>query len=421
MAGRGTDIKLGGNADMMIDHQSDPGMDDAKKNEIASRIRAEVARDQEIVKQAGGLYVIGTERHESRRIDNQLRGRSGRQGDPGASIFFLSVEDDLMRIFASDKMEALLKSQIGLKDGEALTHPWLSKALERAQARVEQQNFEIRKNLLKFDNVMNDQRKVIYEQRREIMDAGEELDELVAEMRGDLISDLIYRTCPAGSYPEQWDAETLRHEVQRIFNLNLPITDWAKEEGIDTELVSERINEKVTATMEAKISVAGKETFRRMAKNFLLQLLDQHWKEHLLALDHLRQGINLRAFGQRDPLNEYKAEAFALFESMMNNLRESVTQTISFVEVNVSPEVMAALQKQQQQQMEANKKLRETRSDPAMQGAVEDSNAERRGNVTPIRRAAFDQSDPSTWGNTQRNAPCPCGSGKKYKHCHGAV
>ncbi len=423
MAGRGTDIKLGGNADMMIDHEIDPGMDDAKIAEITRRIRAEVERDQQIVKEAGGLYVIGTERHESRRIDNQLRGRSGRQGDPGASIFFLSVEDDLMRIFASDKMEMLLKSQMGLKDGEALTHPWLSKALERAQARVEQQNFEVRKNLLKFDNVMNDQRKVIYEQRREIMDANEEMDELVEEMRDDVITDLVARTCPAGSYPEQWDVETLSHETQRILNLHLPIADWAKEDGMDDTLLQTRIVNEATKVLEQKTAIAGKDAFRRMAKSFLLQLLDQHWKEHLLSLDHLRQGINLRAFGQRDPLNEYKAEAFALFEHMLNNLRESVMQTISYVEINVSPEVMEALQRQQQEMIDAQKNLQEGRADPAF-AAVEDENSQRRGagNITPMRRAAFDQNDPATWGSTvQRNAPCPCGSGKKFKHCHGAT
>jgi len=419
MAGRGTDIKLGGNADMLIDHATEAGMSDAQKNEIGTRIRAEVQRDHAIVKEAGGLYVIGTERHESRRIDNQLRGRSGRQGDPGASIFFLSVEDDLMRIFASDKMEMLLKSQMGLKDGEALTHPWLSKALERAQARVEQQNFEIRKNLLKFDNVMNDQRKVIYEQRREIMDANEDLDDLIFEMREDVLSDLIYRTCPQGAYAEQWDADTVHHECQRILNLNLPIADWVKEEDIDQEILKGRIEQKATDVLASKIAVAGKETFRRMAKNFLLQLLDQHWKEHLLSLDHLRQGINLRAFGQRDPLNEYKAEAFALFSQMMDQLRESVTQTLSFVEINVSPEVMAALQKQQAQLEAQQRKMQETRDDPALMGA---GNGEPKpSNVTTMRKVAFDQNDPSTWHDTQRNAPCPCGSGKKYKHCHGAI
>jgi preprotein translocase subunit SecA len=422
MAGRGTDIKLGGNADMLIEQAVTPDMNENEKQGIADRINGEVQRDQAIVREAGGLYVIGTERHESRRIDNQLRGRSGRQGDPGASIFFLSVEDDLMRIFASDKMEMLLKSQMGLKDGEALTHPWLSKALERAQARVEQQNFEIRKNLLKFDNVMNDQRKVIYEQRREIMDADEEMDELIDEMRGDVIADLVYRTCPSGSYPEQWDTETLAHETQRILNLHLPIADWAKEDGMDDTVLQQRIAEAAHKALESKLALAGKEGFRRMAKSFLLQLLDQHWKEHLLSLDHLRQGINLRAFGQRDPLNEYKAEAFVLFEHMLNNLRESVTQTISLVEINVSPEVLAALQKQQQEAMEAQKKLQESRLDPAFAGMQDDNMERRSASVTPIRRAIFDQNDPSTWAATvQRNAPCPCGSGKKYKHCHGAV
>jgi preprotein translocase subunit SecA len=421
MAGRGTDIKLGGNADMLIEQATTPEMDDAQKQDIAARIRDQVAKDQEIVKQAGGLYVIGTERHESRRIDNQLRGRSGRQGDPGASIFFLSVEDDLMRIFASDKMELLLKSQIGLKDGEALTHPWLSKALERAQARVEQQNFEIRKNLLKFDNVMNDQRKVIYEQRREIMEADEDLDALLEEMQLDIIADLVNRTCPQGSYAEQWDAETLRHECQRILNLPVPVEDWAKEEDITPDMVRERIEKMADDMLQGKLAVAGKENFRRMSKNFLLQLLDQHWKEHLLNLDHLRQGINLRAFGQRDPLNEYKAEAFGMFEQMLVKLRESVTQTISFVEVNVSPEVLAALQKQQQEMMEAQKKLHEGRHDPALMGLGEFADKQKSGNVTPIRKAAFNQNDPATWADTPRNAPCPCGSGKKYKHCHGAV
>ena len=422
MAGRGTDIKLGGNADMMIDHATTDDMSDAQKQVVIDRIRAEVERDQQIVKDAGGLYVIGTERHESRRIDNQLRGRSGRQGDPGASIFFLSVEDDLMRIFASDKMEMLLKSNMGLKDGEALTHPWLSKALERAQARVEQQNFEIRKNLLKFDNVMNDQRKVIYEQRREIMGSNnDDLGDMIVGMMEDVVDGLIYRTCPEGSYPEQWDVETLRSECARILNLNIPASDWAKEDGIDPITMRNRIETMAKDQMNQKVKMAGLDNALRMARNFVLQLLDQHWKEHLLNLDHLRQGINLRAFGQRDPLNEYKSEAFGLFESMMGNLRESVTQTISFVEINASPEVMAAIQRQQQEMLNAQKKLQETRNDPAFMGDDGDGAQKPRGNVTQIRKAAFDQNDPSTWGDTPRNAPCPCGSGKKYKHCHGAV
>jgi len=422
MAGRGTDIKLGGNVEMRVAAEVDPAWDDAKKQAAVEQIEREVKRDQEVVKNAGGLYIIGTERHESRRIDNQLRGRSGRQGDPGASIFFLSVEDDLMRIFASDKMEALLKSQIGLKDGEALSHRWLSSALERAQARVEQQNFEIRKNLLKFDNVMNDQRKVIYEQRREIMEADEDLDDLITDMREDVINDMVYRTCPHGAYAEQFDADTLHRDVQRILNQNLPIHDWVKEDGMDEVVILERIQHAAEQSMEQKIAVAGRENFRRMSKAFILQLLDQNWKEHLLNLDHLRQGINLRAFGQRDPLNEYKAEAFAMFQNMLDNLRETTTQTLSYVEINVSPEVLAALQRQQEEAQEAQR-LQETRNDPALMGLGDRGNqaqARDGNNVTPFRKTAFDQNDPSTWGDTQRNAPCPCGSGKKYKHCHGA-
>ena len=416
MAGRGTDIQLGGNLDMRIANEIDPSWDDDTKLRETKRITDEVAANRDVVKAAGGLFVIGTERHESRRIDNQLRGRSGRQGDPGASVFFLSVEDDLMRIFAADKMEMLLKSHIGLRDGEALTHPWLSKALERAQARVEQQNFEIRKNLLKYDNVMNDQRKVIYEQRREIMDSSEELDDLVDEMRHDTAIDIIERCIPRGAYPEAWDTDTMHAEILRLFALDLPVSDWAKEEGIDEIEMETRVLKAADAKIEEKRNVAGTEAFRTLEKAFVLQLLDQHWKEHLLNLDHLRQGISLRAFGQRDPLNEYKAEAFALFESMLNNLRENVTQTLSLVEINIDPE---AIQKMQRQQAEAQQKMMEGRADPAMGSMAE----EREGKVQslPVRKAEFDQNDPATWAGTQRNALCPCGSGKKYKHCHGAV
>jgi preprotein translocase subunit SecA len=425
MAGRGTDIKLGGNFEMRAAIEIDPSWDDATKLAAEQRIAEEIKRDQEIVKQAGGLYVIGTERHESRRIDNQLRGRSGRQGDPGASIFFLSVEDDLMRIFAADKMETLLKSQIGLKDGEALSHRWLSSALQRAQARVEQQNFEIRKNLLKFDNVMNDQRKVIYEQRREIMEADEDLDDLIIEMRHDVINDLVYRTCPSTAYAEQFDADTLHSEIQRIFGLELPVSEWIQEDGMDDQVMLDRILGLIDTAMNNKIEAAGKENFRRMAKTFILQLLDQNWKEHLLNLDHLRTGINLRAFGQRDPLNEYKAEAFMMFEGMMNNLRESVTQTLAYVQINIDPEVLAAMQRQQEEaEAELQRQAHESRMDPALtsgEGNVQKQNGHNAPNVTPFRKTAFDQNDTTTWADTPRNAPCPCGSGKKFKHCHGAV
>lgn len=413
MAGRGTDIQLGGNLEMRLADEIDESWSDDKKKKAQEKIEKEVAKNKDIVHEAGGLCVIGTERHESRRIDNQLRGRSGRQGDPGASIFFLSVEDDLMRIFAADKMEMLLKSQIGLKEGEALTHPWLSKALEKAQGRVEQQNFEIRKNLLKFDNVMNDQRKVIYEQRREIMEAGDDLDELVNEMRLGVIEDLVYRCIPEQAYAEQWDTETLQNECQRLLGLDLPIQDWAKEEGIADNEILERVEKASNEKMEAKAKAAGKETFSQIQKSFVLQTLDQHWKEHLLALDHLRQGINLRAFGQRDPLNEYKAEAFSLFEELLHKLRETVTQTLSLVEINTDPEVIEAMRKEAQQKQA----MKEGRMDPALMGTP------RKGAGAPVRpfpqKQEFDADNPDTWGKVPRNAPCPCGSGKKFKHCHG--
>lgn len=417
MAGRGTDIQLGGNLEMRIAEEIDPTWDEAKQKQAEEKIRAEIEENRRLVKESGGLYIIGTERHESRRIDNQLRGRAGRQGDPGASIFFLSVEDDLMRIFAADRMEMLLKSQIGLREGEALTHPWLSKALERAQARVEQQNFEIRKNLLKFDNVMNDQRKAVYEQRREIMEAGEELDELVEEMRLDVLEDILDRTIPKDSFPEQWDVETLQADVQRLLALDLPITAWAAEEGMSEQEIMDRIAQAAKDKIESKKQIAGANVFRQMEKAFVLQTLDQHWKEHLLALDHLRQGINLRAFGQRDPLNEYKTEAFSLFEQMLFNLRENVTQTLGLVEVNLDPRVLQAMQKTEDQE------VHETRNDPALMG-LGGENAKRTssGKVQAMpQRTVFNQEDPTTWGNTPRNAPCPCGSGKKFKQCHGKV
>jgi preprotein translocase subunit SecA len=414
MAGRGTDIKLGGNLEVRIAQEVDPTWDDAKKQQVIAEITADIDAKNKLVKEAGGLYVVGTERHESRRIDNQLRGRSGRQGDPGASIFFLSVEDDLMRIFAADRMEMLLKSQIGLREGEALTHPWLSKALEKAQARVEHQNFEIRKNLLKFDNVMNDQRKAIYEQRREVMNASDELDQLVEDMRLDVIEDILDRCIPKDSYPEQWDVETMHMETMRLLAMDLPLATWIKEEGITEQDIMDRISDAAAAKINSKKQLAGENAFRQMEKAFVLQTLDQHWKEHLLSLDHLRQGINLRAFGQRDPLNEYKTEAFGMFEKMLYSLRENITQTLSLVEVNLDPRVMEAIQKPEEQEMH------ETRSDPALQGLGATVSNKTQGKVQNMtQRTVFDQNDPTTWGGTQRNAPCPCGSGQKYKHCHG--
>lgn len=414
MAGRGTDIQLGGNLDMRIANEVEDDWSDEGKAAAIEKIKAEIEENKKIVHEAGGLCVIGTERHESRRIDNQLRGRAGRQGDPGSTYFFLSVDDDLMRIFAADKMESLLKSHMGLKEGEALTHPWLSKALEKAQGRVEQQNFEMRKNLLKFDNVMNDQRKVIYDQRKEIMEAGDDLTEMVDEMRYGVIEDLVYQCIPEKAYAEQWDVETLENECQRLLALDLPIKEWAKEEGIADDEMLERIEKASDVKMKEKKEVAGT-AFSQLQKSFVLQILDQNWKDHLLALDHLRQGINLRAFGQRDPLNEYKAEAFGLFEEMLNKMRTSVTQTLSLVEIKTDPAILEALEQRDQ-------KMNEGRMDPAMMGTPRNIEEQGSGDVKPFpSKMEFDAADQSTWGKIPRNSPCPCGSGKKFKQCHGKV
>ncbi len=417
MAGRGTDIQLGGNLDMRIAREIPADMPENERNLRIETIRAEIERDREIVREAGGLYIVGTERHESRRIDNQLRGRSGRQGDPGASIFFLSLEDDLMRIFGAEKMEALLAHKhIGLREGEALTHPWISKALERAQARVETMNFEIRKNLLKFDNVMNDQRKVVYEQRREIIES-DDVEEVVSSMRHEVIEDMVIRSIPPQSYAEQWDIVTLKAECNRILALDLPVEDWAKEEGIaDAEIIT-RIIDASDNKMAHKATNANPKLFRQIEKAFLLQGLDQHWKEHLLNLDHLRQGINLRAFGQRDPLNEYKTEAFAMFELMLLQLRESVTQTLSLIDMATPEGVQSVLMGPKTDPS----KIKETRTDPALMGTGGMGMEQPAPTPPRIINAALDKNDPATWSTVSRNAPCPCGSGKKYKYCHGKV
>ncbi len=415
MAGRGTDIQLGGNLEMRVAEEVDESWSDDKKQKAIEKITEEIRADRQKVKDAGGLYVIGTERHESRRIDNQLRGRSGRQGDPGASMFFLSVEDDLMRVFAGDRLEGLLANQrIGLQEGEALEHPLISKLLERAQGKVEGMHFEVRKNLLKFDNVMNDQRKVIYEQRREIMEASS-LEEMVHDMRHEMIEDTVRATIPPGSYAEQWDIQALHGECLRVLGLDLPLTDWAKEEGIADDEILERIIDASDRKMAEKAANASPEIWRRMEKMIVLQILDQHWKEHLLNLDHLRQGINLRAFGQRDPLNEYKTEAFGMFETMLSQMRENITMMLCLVELNFDQGHAAAFMPDQRPQ-----EMRESREDPALRNQPQQQQGQQ--NVQPFPQAkAFDESDPSTWGKTQRNAACPCGSGKKFKHCHGSI
>ena len=411
MAGRGTDIQLGGNADMRIRQEIDDISDprEREKSPRADEIRKQVARLKEKALGAGGLFVLGTERHESRRIDNQLRGRSGRQGDPGHSKFFLSLEDDLMRIFGSDKLDGML-TKLGLKENEAIVHPWINKALEKAQQKVEARNFDIRKNLLKFDNVMNDQRKVIFEQRLELM-RDEAVDETVADMRHAMIEDMVAKHIPENAYPEQWDTAGLDNALREVLTLALPLQDWAKEEGISPEDVRERIKRRADEWMAGKVAKWGPDVMRYVEKSILLQTLDHLWREHLVMLEHLRQVIGLRGYGQRDPLNEYKAEAFSLFEAMVAHLREAVTAQLMRVEVVQSPppEEAAALP-----YMEAHKVDPLTGEDemaPALAPALAGN-----GNGMQAERKS---SDPSTWGKVGRNELCPCGSGKKFKHCHG--
>ncbi|WP_158043847.1 preprotein translocase subunit SecA [Skermanella pratensis] len=411
MAGRGTDIQLGGNLEMRLAAELADIQDPAERESRAAAIQAEIARDKEIVKEAGGLFVIGTERHESRRIDNQLRGRSGRQGDPGASKFFLSLDDDLMRIFGSERMDGMLQ-RLGLKEGEAIVHSWINKALEKAQQKVEAHNFEIRKNLLKYDNVMNDQRKVVYEQRREIMDAPE-IGGTIEDMRHEVIEEMVKKAIPANAYAEQWNIDGLHEEIRRVLNLDLPVHEWAKEEGIAEAEIEDRVRRASDEKMAQKAANYGPELMRAAEKSLLLQLLDQAWKDHLLHLDHLRQGINLRAYAQRDPLNEYKREAFELFEGMLSHLRETVTTVLSYVEMRMNhPEDM------EPPPFEGV----ETRQDPALAaaGAVPADAALPDGMVRRVAPASVG-SEAEIDPRTPRNAVCPCGSGKKYKHCHGRV
>ena len=417
MAGRGTDIQLGGNFEMRVRQEAEDIADEAKRDAVIERIRAEVEAEREKVVAAGGLYVIGTERHESRRIDNQLRGRSGRQGDPGSSKFFVSLEDDLMRIFGSERMDTMLR-KLGLQEGEAIVHPWINKALEKAQQKVEARNFDIRKNLLKFDDVMNDQRKVIYDQRKEVMSASE-VTEVCADMRSEVVVDLVSRFVPEKAYAEQWQLDPLEMEVARIFRLDLPIAEWGREEGIADEEIRERLADAVERRMAERAANYGVEIWRMVEKSLVLQVLDQVWKEHLLGLDHLRQGIGLRAYGQRDPLNEYKREAFDMFELMLANLREQVTMILAHLELQVQPEREAAIPAPRPRGATGMRAIHE---DPTTgENELAEAAAAPAAATTVRRRAAgdIDPADPATWGRVSRNAPCPCGSGKKYKRCHG--
>ncbi|MFC7702705.1 preprotein translocase subunit SecA [Plastorhodobacter daqingensis] len=399
MAGRGTDIQLGGNVEMKV-MQALAETPDVHPDELRARIEAEVAEEKQRVLEAGGLYVLATERHESRRIDNQLRGRSGRQGDPGRSSFFLSLEDDLMRIFGSDRLDKVL-STLGMKEGEAIVHPWVNKSLEKAQAKVEARNFDIRKQLLKFDDVMNDQRKVVFGQRLEIMQA-EDLSEIAQDMRHQVIDDLVDEFLPPKSYADQWNVEGLYAAALDKLGLDLPIIGWAEEEGVDQDEVRERLYKASDEMMADKAAKFGPETMRNIEKQLLLQTIDGKWREHLLTLEHLRSVVGFRGYAQRDPLNEYKTEAFTLFENMLNSLRLEVTQKLAQIRP-LSKEEQETMLRQIAAQQAALARAAEAPEAPGHQPLV----------------AGFDEDDPATWGEPGRNDPCPCGSGQKFKHCHG--
>ena len=408
MAGRGTDIKLGGNLEMRLAREL-KGLEGEAAAAREAAIRAEVAEAHDRAMAAGGLFVIGTERHESRRIDNQLRGRSGRQGDPGASRFFLSLEDDLMRIFGSDRMGGMLQ-KLGLREGEAIVHPWINKALEKAQKKVEARNFDMRKNVLRYDDVMNDQRREVYAQRREFMKSSD-VAEVVADMRAEVIEAAVSARIPEKAFAEQWETAELAADIERLLGLTLPIVEWGREEGIDEHGIVERVTAEADRLMAAKAANFGPELMRFVEKSILIQVLDHVWKEHLLALDHLRQGIGLRAYGQRDPLNEYKAEAFALFNAMLQELKERVTMMLARVELGAEPPPPQPVT------------MFEQHPEPALMGAG-DGMAEAPAAMVAMAsvgaaRVAVDPNDPSTWDRSPRNEPCPCGSGRKYKHCHG--
>ena len=409
MAGRGTDIQLGGNVEMKVlkalaeNPEADPA-------ELRAAEEAGHAAEKEKVLEAGGLYVMASERHESRRIDNQLRGRSGRQGDPGRTVFYLSLEDDLMRIFGSERLDKVLTT-LGMKEGEAIVHPWVNKSLERAQSKVEGRNFDMRKNVLKFDDVMNDQRKVVFSQRREIMSA-DDLSEIVSDMREQVIDDLIDEYMPPKTYADQWNTQGFYAAAIEKLGVDVPLMDWAEEEGVDDEAIRERLIKATDEMMAQKAVAFGPENMRNIEKQILLNTIDSKWREHLLTLEHLRSVVGFRGYAQRDPLNEYKNESFQLFEGMLDGLRETVTQQLSRVRPLTEEEQREMLAQMQAQQAQAQQSV-----DQATDRAEAVAEAEASGDPLP----GFDETDPSTWGNPSRNDKCPCGSGKKFKHCHGRL
>jgi preprotein translocase subunit SecA len=419
MAGRGTDIQLGGNADMRVRQELADIAEGPERDRGIQDIRGQVSRLKDKALKAGGLFVLGTERHESRRIDNQLRGRSGRQGDPGHSKFFLSLEDDLMRIFGSDRLDGMLQ-KLGLQENEAIVHPWINKALEKAQSKVEARNFDIRKNLLKFDNVSNDQRKVIFDQRVDLM-KDENVAETVADMRKEVVDALVAKFVPENAYPEQWNTKGLKEELNRVFGIDLPVDEWAKEEGIADEELIHRVERRADEHMAAKVAQWGPDVIRYVEKSILLQTLDHLWREHLVMLEHLRQVIGLRGYGQRDPLNEYKQEAFHLFEAMIQQMREAVTAQLMRVEIMQAPPPEPP--PENLPYMEAHHLNPATGEDEMAMSDGSVASMARNAGATLARNAAAtparNPSDPASWGKVGRNEVCPCGSGKKFKHCHG--
>ncbi|MGO9486570.1 MAG: preprotein translocase subunit SecA [Rhodomicrobium sp.] len=443
MAGRGTDIQLGGNAAMRLSdwiaERKEAGAEPTAEEIEAERakINADVEAKKQIALAAGGLYVLGTERHESRRIDNQLRGRSGRQGDPGASKFYLSLEDDLMRIFGSERMDYMLR-KLGIEEDEAIAHPWINRALEKAQQKVEARNFDTRKNLLKFDDVMNDQRKVIFEQRIDLM-YDETVEETVADMRREVVEDMVASYIPEKAFAEQWDVAALHKEFQEIFGMEVPVAEWAAEEGIAEQEIRERLQDKADAAAARKVAELGSQTMRHIEKAVLLQTLDYLWREHLVTLEHLRQAVSLRGYAQRDPLNEYKSESFQLFSQMLSRLRRDVTGQL--MHVALAPQGMpeeledfGELPEMQAHHMDATTGEDEFQVNvsPSPMSRQERRAASKQGNAgaqarragatsAKGQRATPNPNDPATWGKVSRNAPCPCGSGKKFKHCHGAI
>ena len=416
MAGRGTDIQLGGNADMRLKEILKGDETPDQVEELRAKIRQEVEADKEKVKAAGGLYILGTERHESRRIDNQLRGRSGRQGDPGTSKFFLSLEDDLMRIFGSERMSVMLQ-RLGLPEGEPLIHPWISKALEKAQQKVEERNFDIRKNLLKYDNVMNEQRKVIYEQRKELMEA-DDVSETVSEMCHDQIRNILYKDIVYGSSPKDWDVETLKQDLARLSGILLPLEEWGKEPEMDSEKLADKVTEALDAAQAAKNADVPADIVRLVEKSILLQELDTLWKDHIATLEYMRHTIVLRAYGQKDPLNEYKKEAFNLFSEMLNQLGEKV----AFILMRTVIQQNSASDLEEKNARQS--KMQAVHESPVnlLSGKTDETPAPAE-KQTPFAygNQAVDPNNPETWGKVARNDLCPCGSGKKYKHCHGQV